>query len=251
MLGLSLGITSIIDKPSGFNPSTLSGLKVWLDGSDSSSIIHSSGAVSQWSDKSGNANHFVQATSPNQPTTNTRTLNGKNALNFDGNSDMLSCTNASALAILTGQCTVFCVASRDVLTGDYTLLTSGGAGTGAWGVSNNDTSANARQTTQWGVSTLPVTNDLLAHTIGMHTNGATNPSNRVFRDGIFGGTYSDSGSTVTVATLINLGAVNTGFGWWDGAIGEVLIFNRALSNTELNNVGNYLKSKWGTLWTNV
>ena len=35
---------------------------LWLDASDASTITHSSGSVSQWADKSGNAFHFTQTT---------------------------------------------------------------------------------------------------------------------------------------------------------------------------------------------
>ena len=37
----------------------------------------------------------------------------------------------------------------------------------------------------------------------------------------------------------------------DGFIGEVLIYERLLANTEINRVGNYLASKWGMTWTNI
>ena len=65
------------------NPSAL-GLKLWLDASDSSTITESSGAVSQWSDKSGNSNHVVQSTADNKPKTSLSSLNGLNTLSFDG-----------------------------------------------------------------------------------------------------------------------------------------------------------------------
>ena len=47
-----------------------SSLGLWLDASDATSITSSSGLVSQWNDKSGNARHAVQATSSSQPTLN-------------------------------------------------------------------------------------------------------------------------------------------------------------------------------------
>ena len=50
-----------------FSPSDLSTLNLWLDASDSASITHSSNAVSQWNDKSGNNNHATQSTSSKQP----------------------------------------------------------------------------------------------------------------------------------------------------------------------------------------
>ena len=61
-----------------FSPSDLSTVNLWLDASDSASITHSSNAVSQWNDKSGN-NYHATATS-GQTNTGSSTINGKNAL---------------------------------------------------------------------------------------------------------------------------------------------------------------------------
>lgn len=43
-------------------------LIAWYDASNAASIIQSGGAVSQWSDLSGNGHHLTQATGANQPT---------------------------------------------------------------------------------------------------------------------------------------------------------------------------------------
>ena len=64
-----------------FDPTTLSSLKLWLDANDSSSITQSSGAVSQWADKSGNGNHATQSTSTKQPSL------VANKVVFDGTDD--------------------------------------------------------------------------------------------------------------------------------------------------------------------
>ena len=68
-----LGITA-----SSMKGSTAKAL--WLDASDGSTFTYSSGTrVSQWDDKSGNARHFVQATSGSQPDRNA-TQNGLSAV---------------------------------------------------------------------------------------------------------------------------------------------------------------------------
>lgn len=59
-------------------------LVFWIDGSDSSTITQNSGAVSQLDDKSGNGLHQKQASLSSQPVTNLQTLNGLNAIYFDG-----------------------------------------------------------------------------------------------------------------------------------------------------------------------
>jgi hypothetical protein len=66
-----------------FNPLSLAP-QLWLDASDTATITESSGAVSQWDDKSGNGFNVIQATGANQPTTGVATLNNKNVIQFDG-----------------------------------------------------------------------------------------------------------------------------------------------------------------------
>ena len=65
-----------------WTPAELSGLQLWLDSSDSSSVTLNGSAVSQWSDLSGNGNHATQPNPSKQPTYGNRTVNGKNALDF-------------------------------------------------------------------------------------------------------------------------------------------------------------------------
>jgi hypothetical protein len=55
----------------------------WYDPSDISTITDTAGAVSQIDDKSG-TEHLVQAVGSKQPTTGTRTINGLNVLDHDG-----------------------------------------------------------------------------------------------------------------------------------------------------------------------
>lgn len=79
--------------PIAWSPETTE-TKLWLDASDASTITDSSGSVSQWSDKSGNDANATQSTGSKQPTTGTRTLNGKNVIDFDrANSNNLEIAN--------------------------------------------------------------------------------------------------------------------------------------------------------------
>lgn len=93
-LGLNLGIyNSSSSAPVNWTPAELPNLALWLDAADSSTITLNGSTVSQWSDKSGNARHAVQATAANQPTYVTKGLNGRSIVSFDGSNDALS-TNA-------------------------------------------------------------------------------------------------------------------------------------------------------------
>jgi len=72
-----------------FAPPSLSTLDLWLDASDSTTITHSSNAVSQWSDRSGNRNHATQpSTASAMPTYSS----ASQKIVFDGG-DILQVTN--------------------------------------------------------------------------------------------------------------------------------------------------------------
>jgi Glycine rich protein len=70
----------------GFNPTSISGLKEWFDASQTSSILsNSSGQVYQWNNLAGYAN-ATQATASYQPYTGNVTVNGLNAMYYTATS---------------------------------------------------------------------------------------------------------------------------------------------------------------------
>ena len=64
-------------------------LKLWLDGSDTASVSQYSNTVTSWNDKSGNG---FQLQSVGAPSTGTRSLDGKNVIDFDGDDYFESAT---------------------------------------------------------------------------------------------------------------------------------------------------------------
>ena len=109
------------------SPSEISDLKLWLDASDDTTISHSSNAVNQWSDKSGNGNHAFQSTSANQPTITS------SGIQFDGSNDGFNLTNDISEAnlniffVLQGYGYLF---SND--GSERTLFHEGGSGRKLW-----------------------------------------------------------------------------------------------------------------------
>jgi len=70
-------------RATGFNPKSISGLKLWLDVANTSSLTFNGSTVSQVNDLSGNGFHATQGTANNQPTYQATGLNGKPTLYFD------------------------------------------------------------------------------------------------------------------------------------------------------------------------
>jgi hypothetical protein len=100
-------MTLIIQKPTGaklnlaktftwnetvWNPSMIS-TALWLDAADASTITESSGAVSQWNDKSGNGHHGTQSVSNSRPIYTSATK----SIDFDGIDDILVFETATRL----------------------------------------------------------------------------------------------------------------------------------------------------------
>lgn len=65
-----------------FTPASLPNLYAWYDASDTATITQSSGAVTQFNDKSGNGHNVSQGNASFRPTTNLHTVNSKNVIFF-------------------------------------------------------------------------------------------------------------------------------------------------------------------------
>ncbi len=122
------GITS--SYPSGTNiisqggsvdqnrPDTVSGLLLWLKADWLN--LNDGDTVSSWTDASGNNNHATAATAANRPTFKKNIINGKPALRYDGNSDVLVLTT-----LLTTVRQAFIVMKWDNQVIDYVPVLGG------------------------------------------------------------------------------------------------------------------------------
>jgi len=233
----------------------MTNLLLWLDASDASTITSSGGAVSAWADKSGGGNNATQGTGSYQPTTGTTTLNGKNVLVFDGTSDFM----VSNCGVSSNAMTAFIVANKTAAgsaSNTYSRVISM-----ANSADGNDYSANR--------------NILLAYSQGL--NAGFNPSVYAYCNGATHGVqnqYNQANSSAlrvngTSVTVYNNAASNTatygsialnnnrvGIGnsfngladaYLNGYVGEVLIYNVALSDLQVTNTLAYLKTKWATV----
>lgn len=106
--GLTRGLTSGLVGTSGstpFAPSDIPNMLAWYDASDSSTITSSSTFVSQIDDKSGNGQHLQSnnggTPDVNRPKTGTKSQNGLNVLEFDGN-DFMSLDGTTGATVLSG-----------------------------------------------------------------------------------------------------------------------------------------------------
>ncbi len=227
------------------SPDSIAGLSLWLDASDSGTVIHSGGSVSQWNDKSGNANNATQGTSGNRPTTNTRTINSLNVIDFDGTNDGMVLPSA-LYSIPNGQNTIFIVNFSDVTAaGSRQTLTA------------EPSAFNINFGIQYGPISSPnylgFGNGQIARTVTRDTN----PHIFALRKGATAQLYYDGG-TPTSVTSTNSTAINMTLGYspsygdyWNGVFAEIIVYNFALSDAQMNGVAKYLENKWGVVWNSI
>jgi hypothetical protein len=238
----------ILNSVSSFSPLSLNPA-LWLDAADTFTIIETSGSVSQWNDKSGNGRHVSQAVGANQPTTGTQTQNGLNVLNFDGNDVLVGGTTPVLFADSTTPFEVHAFA-RWSGTNSGTIVSQNISGTEnlrqfqllRQGVTGTVLAIVAR-----GANRLSSRTNLdgRAAWAAYQWNGTTG----TIRDGNTtnnaapGAAAAESGALIKIGARSNGSTTNEAF-YMNGIIGEVLIFDRALTTDERNDLGNYLATKW-------
>jgi len=254
-MGLLLTLTS---SSASFSPTDLSNLALWLDAGDSSTITESGGAVSQWDDKSGNARNISQGTGANQPT-----YTSGSHVSFNGTTDYLY--TSSPFMHAAGAITAFLVYDN--------VTNAGGAILSESNYTNNTPLYVPVTVNTTGTSMRFLNRDDLATMSGginVKDLGGT------FFDGVATGVaafkdtgtelnaYDDGvitslspldytrGSTTTLNRMTVGATIRTSvIDYVQGDIKEIVIYEGSLTNAEMNQVGNYLASKWGLAWADL
>jgi hypothetical protein len=235
------------------SPLIIPGCIAWFDMSDISStnMISSSGLVSKVMNKVKGGNNLQQATSSAQPKNNTRTINGLPVLEFahDGTRNDIMMFDSNDL--VDQPFTVVLMAQSDshgtaqafigrqtaAIAGQWVLLRndtyaifqsylfgSAGGDSGSVHTSNN----NPNIFTVWFTD-----GDKL--NFKLNNNTATQGATR-------------SGYDNAVATPLALGGSNgnsNASASLDGVVGELIIYNRVLTSSEITQINRYLSNKWG------
>ena len=233
MKGLSrtLGLSSITRTSAPtFSPTDIPSLVSWHDATDTSTITDSgSGLVSSWADKSGNGNTFSQGTGTNRPTTGTRTQNSLNVLDFDGNDSMSMASFGGA----EGQPNTLYVA------GVFDLLTSNRYMVDGIDAGNREallvTSSNFTALAPFPFLTHGAA-DTNFHIFKIVFNGAST---------IIGVDGSDITGNAGAGAIdgLTIGSAYNNLSYMNGAIGEVVFCNAALSAGDEASLETYL-SRW-------
>lgn len=228
--GWTSGVSTV-----AFVPSAFTGLVGWFD-ANSIAGITSGTSLSVWTDISGSGNHLNQPTAARQPIFLRNQQNSLSAVSF-GNTGIASAMTTAAFT-LNQPCTVALTFSFNTTVGAQADLTDGNTAASAMLLAT----VEPGQFELFAGSTL---NSAVTASIGSWYVGT----------GIFNG----SNSTVAISGTAVSGAGGPGnpggfcvgsranlASQMKGLIGEVVVYNRSLTNVERTTIEGYLKTKWAT-----
>ena len=202
----------------------------WFDASDTTTISDSGGTVTEWRDKTGYGRNLDDA--QGTPTTNATTLNGNNVIDFNGTTDQLR----GQLPALSRTHTIFVVAK---LTTDDVVISEYGSGSKRFGLpAFNDPNWVADGYGVGGTRGLNV--DHVPWLLMGRADGDT-LSNEFQVNRIQVGTSS----AINRFKGLTVGNNPSGANDLDGYVAEIIMYNRALTDSEVTQVYDYLSDKWG------
>ena len=251
-----------------FDPRQITGLALWLDAADSSTVVTSGSNVTAWNDKSGNGKNMISNASFQRPIYSRNSLNGNNSILFFRNaSNSFSILENTSFSFVTGSWTYFTILRRNAANTTYQRFVSmasvinGADNNNSFSVNLNTSAANSsfnmeRSSQNLGAAFNTSNVCLLENIVnGSLTNIDTFNANTnyLFTNGsqLTSGAGLSVGATLSIAhirygcTTSRSGTNDGGFESLQGNIGEVLLFNRTLRRSEIQQVEGYLAWKWG------
>lgn len=225
-----------------FSPLDLPDLQGWYDASDASTRTLTSGKVSQWRDKSGNANHANQSLATNRYSVAAGSVNGLDAFTGTGAQEM--------------PLTSYVTPASGLL---YIFAVGGNTNTSHGTIFGKSTS-----TTNYYLGILPYSPGFLPDSIYNNSDGiyveltglgsaAANGSINLMScvctgagrtAGFNGLTASDA--YVTTAPVTGLTGYQVSPTGLTGTVCEMIVGVGALTAPQIASVKSYLKTKWGT-----
>lgn len=252
---------------SSFIPTSIPGCQLWLDASDSTSVVLSGSNVTQWNDKSGNGNNATQTTANSRPTYS------QNGIYFSKTADALapqflniSNRNLVRNVPYAGMFIVSRIGSQQTQNGlQRGTAFSATVGTTALGrfvitLASNSTNLNPgvlgrREDTEPSISALDSTTPLALNTTNMfmgeisyqgrtltnfingsQINTLTNPN---FTSGNTSDTQSFSATPITINSPQTTNRMNDAF------VYEMILYTSPLTTAQRQQIEAYLAYKWG------
>ena len=233
---------------------TIDNLVMWLEVTSDKSFnasekidttLGDTGTISSWNDlnpQTASPNNATQNVTNNKPRYVANGINGLPAVNFDGIDDYLNLPNGT-VPYEDSPYTIFIVSSTN------SLCICGVLGSGTSGVTYGSNSYRYDPSgffyNYWWFQSLSTPAGSVAIKIPyIFTISYKTLDRKMYINGLLKSSDTPSGR---VSTVINnaVGVTNNYSEFMNGYIGEIIIFNRSLTDTQRTDVESYLKNKWG------
>jgi hypothetical protein len=249
-LGISPAVAMTLTVPFS-SPANIAGLVAWFDMLDAASFTNTAGFISSITNKASGV-AWTEAT--NRPAYSATAISAHPGMDFNGTSHRIISTEAAVWqAVNPGNAyTLFYVAAFDTLDRSEAVFSGANSATStgirAWGQSTTGAGRWAHNTIQdsavainsessggsstgvhvfcWHASSTQVSMQL--------DNGSADPNN---------GAHSPGATTMDRAAL-GCRPRSSPTLFFDGRLGELVLYNSRLSSTDITNVANYLAARW-------
>lgn len=208
--------------------------------------VDGSNLVSSWkgyNETTGDVNQFTQV---NKPIYIESGINGRPSLEFDGVNDFLEAADGSLLD-LNGDCTFFFVAILDAISGSPRNLLSKGNSSyrirvdidrSPWMLVNDGGLVGLTgdsSSIPLGTPFVLTVRAIMGTRVDFYVDGVSVGSPALVKNSISSTSFK-----------LTVGSWQSGNEAWSGDMGEQIVYDRALSDSEINKVNNnYLTPKWG------
>ena len=231
---------------SAFAPTAISGLTAWFDPSQVAGVGGGAG-INYLRDWSGNNNGLYQANVAKQPVFVGSGINKLGSIGFNGTNDIIS-NNTSLSKSLFNESTVLIVSNQSNATQASSLLWTGPYQSNPrW-----DLRLSESGTTHFDFNIakgrLSYKNNPVGPNLWTAQASVSKRTQILHKNGSLVGSVVPAAGTVAGNYPVELGGTANGQALsyqYSGLIGEVLIYNRALSVAETAEAEGYLACKWG------
>ncbi len=248
MIGTGFPMVDLDDRPPGV--ARIGGLATWLDARTNrgltldaaltTTVAALGDPVGGWVDQSGSGAHAVQLTGLKRPVWTANRINGAPALSFNGAGMCLQIpsidlpTEFTLLAVVreaSATNTFFVEHGPNATANDGFFLY--GRGQGPAGI-RRGTFSGAAVNADWVGATACV--------VGLdYAPGRL----RYTKNGLSSGQVTVTATSANVAAALNIGARNQASLYFNGDLGELAVWRRALSDPELAYAVASLRARWG------
>jgi hypothetical protein len=244
---IPMATSARLEASATFGPTNVPNLAAWYDASDSSTSVQSNGQVSQLKDKSGLSNDLLQSSSALQPKLLNGAINGHAALSFNGNA-LLTGSDTTFSTKVLNESTTFFVANQPNKTQTSSVLWSGPFfGTPRWTVRLSEHGVSHFDFNDLSAGRITGTEDPTGSAVWSAGGSVTNHRQFLSKNGVVvaSGSATQRG---TVNAQLQVGGMSNGqrqVYTYTGLLGEIVVFNRALSTSETAQIEGYMACKWG------